>query len=226
MRIVQWPPWIRSVRRATVTSILTPSSTGNLLRLAGVSPTDKKAAAWLNDAFESARARYQAGKRRPLSADHNALLADIQKKAGELTERLERLRRHPASWRAFWRCSVFGPFHLDRAQDSEVISTLAKVIHAADTARDPNQGRRREVDKQYVVDRAFGFFVRFSAHRPSGTPTGAFAAFARAFYAAVTEVDPDGHGGLDRQIRQAVKRLPIERQRAQRKSIEKPRDSS
>ena len=107
-----------------------------------------------------------------------------------------------------------------------MISTLAKVIHAADTARDPNQGRRREVDKQRVVNRAFGFFVRFSAHRPSGTPTGAFAAFARAFYAAVTEVDPDGHDGLDRQIRQAVKRLPIERQRAQRKSIEKPRDSS
>ena len=94
----EWPPWIRSVGRATVTSILTPSSTGNLLQLAGVSPTDKKAAAWLNDAFESARASYQTAKRRPLSADHNALLADIQKKAGELTERLERLRRHPASW--------------------------------------------------------------------------------------------------------------------------------
>jgi hypothetical protein len=216
-----------SVRsRATVTAISTPSSIGDLLRLAGVSPSNKEAAAWLNDALESARASYQTANRRPHSADHNALLADIEKSARELTERLERLRRHPASWGVFWRCCVFGPFHLDRAQDSEVISTLANVMHAADTVKDPNRGRRREVGKQDVVDRAFGFFVRFSVHRPSGTPTGAFAAFARAFYAAVTEVDPDGHDGLDRQIRQAVKRLAIERQRAQRKSIEKPRDSS
>jgi hypothetical protein len=216
-----------SVRsRATVTAISTPSSIGDLLRLAGVSPSNKEAAAWLNDALESARASYQTANRRPQAADHNALLADIEKSARELTKRIERLRRHPASWSAFWRCSVFRPIQLDRAEVSEVLSTLAKVMHAADNARDRRKGRQREVGKQHVVDRALGFFVRFSAHRPSGTRTGAFAAFARAFCAAVTEVDRDGHDSLDRQIRQAVKRLPIERQRAQRKSIEKPRDSS
>ena len=66
---------------------------------------------------------------------------------------------------------------------------------------------------------AFSFFVRFSAHTPSGTPTGAFATFAREFYSAVTGVDPEKRGGgIERQITQAVTRLPIEHQRAQRKS--------
>jgi hypothetical protein len=55
-----------------------------------------------------------------------------------------------------------------------------------------------------VVDLAFAFFVRFSVHEPSGTATGAFAKFARKFYAHVTGVDPEQHRGLDRQIRQAV----------------------
>jgi hypothetical protein len=49
---------------------------------------------------------------------------------------------------------------------------------------------------------------------------------AHAFYAAATGVDPEESGGIDRQIREAMKRLPIERQRAQRKSVEKPRVSS
>jgi hypothetical protein len=126
----------------------------------------------------------------------------------------------------FWHSSAFGPVYRDRVEVDEVLSTLETVVRAADTAKDRRQGRRREVGKQHVVDLAFAFFVRFSTHRPSGTSTGAFARFARTFYAAVTGVDPEKHGGLDRQIRQALTRLPIERERAQRKSGEKPRVSS
>jgi hypothetical protein len=190
------------------------------LRLAGVPPSDKKAAAWLSDAIELAQSIYRATQQRPVPVDHNALLADIEKSAKELTKQIERLRWHPATRHAFWRSTVFGPVHHNRVEVPEVLSTLEKVVTAAGTAKDRGKGRRREFGKQRVVDMAFSFFVRFSAHTPSGTPTGAFATFAREFYAAVTGVDPEKRGGgLDRQIRQAVRRLSIERQRAQRISV-------
>ena len=71
-----------------------------------------------------------------------------------------------------------------------------------------------------MVDMALAFFDRFSARTLSGTPTGAFAKFTREFYVAVTGVDPEDHSGLDRQIREAVRRQSIERPRAQRKSLQ------
>jgi hypothetical protein len=203
---------------------LTENNIRQLLQLAGSPPSDEKAAAWLNEAIQGARTILRAAAQRPLPADHNDLLADIEKSAKELTKRIQRLRRHPFSWYAFWRSSVFGPVHLDRVEVREVLSTVENIIRAADTAKDRRKGRRREIGKQHVVDLAFAFFVRFSPEKPSGTPTGAFAKFARAFYGAVTELDTED--GLDRQIRQAVTRLPIEGQRAQRKSVQKPRDSS
>ena len=70
-----------------------------------------------------------------------------------------------------------------------------------------------------MVDLAFAFFVRFSLYQVSGTLTGSFAEFAREFYRAAMDIDPEQHGGLDRQIRQALTRLPIER--ARQKSFEK-----
>src|SRR5438128_7181583 len=89
--------------RATVTSN-SPPAMGELVRLAGVPPSDKKAAAaWLSDAIELAKSKYRAAKQRPLPADHNALLDDIEKSAKELTKRIERLRWHPIPWHAFWR---------------------------------------------------------------------------------------------------------------------------
>jgi hypothetical protein len=206
--------------RATVTSNWHPAM-GQLLRLAGVAPSDKKAAAaWLSDAIKLAQFIYRATKQRPLPVDHNALLADIEKSAKALTKRIERLRRRPIPWHAFWRSNVFGPVHHNRVEVPDVLSTLEKIVTAAGTAKDPGKGRRREFGKQRVVDMAFSFFVRFSAHTPSGTSTGAFAKFAREFYSAVTGVDPEKRGGgLDRQIRQAMTRLPMERQRAQRMSV-------
>jgi hypothetical protein len=52
------------------------------LRLAGVAPSDKKAAeAWLREAIELAQSMYRAVKQRPLPVDHNAPLADIEKAA-------------------------------------------------------------------------------------------------------------------------------------------------
>ena len=79
---------------------------------------------------------------------------------------------------------------------------------------------------RHVADLAIAFFVRFSPYKASGTRTGSFAKFARNFYSAAIEADPEQHGGLDRQIRQALTCLPIERERARRKSFEKPKVSS
>ena len=134
-----------------------------------------------------------------------------------LTKRIERLRRHPIPSHAFWRASVFGPVHHNRVEVPEVLFTLEKIVTAAGTAKDNGKRRPPEVCKERVVKMALGFFDRFSARTLSGTPTGAFAKFTNEFYVAVTGVDPEDHSGLDRQIRQAVRRLLIER-RAQRKS--------
>jgi hypothetical protein len=210
-----------SVRpRTTMTSASTASSIEELLRVAGVSPSNTKAAAWLGDAIEGAASFYRIAKQRPLVADHNARLADIEKSAKELIKRIERLRRHPVSARAFWYSGAFGPVHNNRVEVREVLSTLETVVSASGTGKVGRKGRQREVGKQNIVNLAFAFFVRFSRHRASGTPTGAFAKFAREFYSAVTGVDPEKRGGgIDRQIRQAMTRLPIERQRAQRMSV-------
>ena len=187
----------------------------DLLRLAGTSSSDKKAAvAWLRDALATAEFSNRVAKQRPLPADHNDLLADIEKKAKELDKRLQRLRNRPYSWRAFWRSSVFGPVRLNQVVDREVLSTLKNIVRAAQIEKDPGQGRPRKAGKQQVVDRALAFFVRYSPFAPSGTPTGAFATFARAFYIVATRVNPDRDGGLDRQIRQAIKGLPVQRERA------------
>jgi hypothetical protein len=193
---------------------LTENSIPHLLKFAGVPASDKAAVAWLSDAIAGARHNYAAAKKRPLPADHNAPLAEIEKSAKKLIKGIERLRRCPSSRNAFWRSKAFGPVHGDRVEVREVLSTLENIVRAADAAKDRRQGRRREAGKQHVVNMAFAFFVRFSPHRPSGTPTGAFAEFARTFCVAVTGADWEKHGGLDRQIRQALTRLSIEQARS------------
>jgi len=196
----------------------------HLLKLADVSPTDRKAAAWLSQALEGAQPNNRAVKR-PLATEHNALLTDIEKTAKRLIKQIERLRRFPFSQHTFWHSEAFGPVYGDRVEIREVLSTLEAIVLAADMAKDRRRGRRRETGKQRVVDLAFGFFKQFSPLTPSGTPTGAFAAFAREFYSAAIGHDSEQDGGLDRQIRQAARTF-IQRQPMQRKPVKKPRYSS
>jgi hypothetical protein len=180
----------------------------------------------LSDALKALRHGDKAVVKRPLPADHNALLTDIEKSAKKVIKKLERLRRYPFSQHTFWRSRAFGPVHYDRVEVREVFSTLETIVAAADIAKDRRRGRGRKARKQQVVDLAFGFFVRFSSHTLSGTPTGAFANFAREFYSAATGSEPERDDGLDRQIRQALTRLPIELERARRKSHKKSSVSS
>ena len=200
---------------------MTESRTLGLLKLAGVLPSDEKAeeaAAWLSAAIDGARPLLKIAKERLSAAEHNELLADIETTAKKLTKRIERLRRYQATWRAFWRSSTFGPVYFNRVEVKEVTSALENIIRAAGAVKDPRQGRRREVGKQNIVNLALGFFVQFSPRKPSGSGTGAFAKFAREFYSAATGVDAEDHGGIDRQIREAVRSV-AQRQSAQRKSV-------
>jgi hypothetical protein len=196
-----------------------------LLQLANVPPSDATAASWLAAAIEGARSNYRAAKQRVLAADRNDLLADVEKSANELIKRIQRLKRQPLSQRAFWHSRAFGPVYGDRVEIREILSVLDKIVRAADGAKDRRKGRPSEVGKQHVTNLAFGFFVKFSTYRPSGTPTGPFAKFAHGFYAAVTNVSAEKDGGLDRQIRQAMKRSPVQKP-AQRKSVKNLRVSS
>ena len=176
-----------------------------LLKLAGVPKSDRKAVAWPNAALDGAMHNYQAAQERPRALDHNALLAEIESAAKKLTRILERLRKHPAAYRGFWHSSVFGPVLNDRFEVKDVLETIDKIICAANEAKDPRKGRGRQTGKQHVVDLALGFFERFSPHKPSGTTTGKFSKFARQFYSAVTGRNPE-KDGLDRQIRHAISR--------------------
>jgi hypothetical protein len=63
------------------TSTVGPMSedkTSDLLQLAGVPSSDRKAAAWLREAIAGARSSHKIAKERPLAVNHNELLADIE----------------------------------------------------------------------------------------------------------------------------------------------------
>ncbi len=226
---------LAGTRCMTASPIATERDIKQLLQLARV-PSGKRPVSWLEHALVAARAFNRAAKQRPLPADRNQLLADVAKTAKALTRLLQRLRSHPSSWHAFWRAVVSAragtlarravseddvrqqllrrPDPGSPPHDRDVLSMLAKIERAAQIAKDPRMGRPREARKQHVVDLAFAFFVRYSPLEASGTPTGPFAKFARAFYAVALKINPDSAVGLDRQIRQAVKRLYMENERA------------
>ena len=186
----------------------------DLLQLAGIPPSDKKAAKWLEEAVQGARSVRRLAKKRPLPADHNDHLVKVSKRAKDLIKELERLRLQPLCWDAFWTSGVFSPVSLNQLERPDVISTLENIARAAEHARDRRWGPPGKAGKQHVVDFAFAFFARFSPKKPSGTPTGAFAKFAREFYGVVTGADAEKDGGLDRQIRQAAARLQHEHLRS------------
>jgi len=97
---------------------------------------------------------------------------------------------------------------VDRDEYREVKLALDSLGHASEITRDRSKGRRVASGKQHVVDLAFSFFVRHSSIEPTGSPTGKFADFAREFFLVATGIQPDDDGGLDRQIRHAMTRLP------------------
>jgi hypothetical protein len=210
--------------------VATEKQLKELLELAEVRWSNTGARSWLQSALLAAGALNPTKKKegqRPLPTDHSERMADIARAASKLNRELVRLRSHPYSWAAFWRAvetrlkniSVimdeedFSRYRArsGRLDDRTCLATLGHLASAAEAAKESRMGRPLAAEKQHIVDLAFGFFARYSPLKPSGTHTGAFGEFARAFHAAAIKRDA---GDLDRQIRVAMSRLPIQEERA------------
>jgi hypothetical protein len=152
---------------------------------------------------------------RPSPAKHNAPLRKIEQASGRLLAALEQLRRHPYAHASFWRFKAFGPVYADEFERAGVLPTLANVRAAARKAQIRRTGRPRNVPKQHIVDSALAFCARFSSDRPSSDINNFFPRFAKRFFEHATGLWVEDKGcGIDRQIRVAIRRLPIEKERA------------
>jgi hypothetical protein len=95
------------------------------------------------------------------------------------------------------------------------MSTLKNIHQAARNARVRKIGRPAKFRKQHIVDFALAFCARFSTERPSADVNNYFPPFAERFfeYSTGSSINDRGHG-IGRQITVALKRLPIEMERA------------
>jgi hypothetical protein len=185
-----------------------------LLRLAGLSIADPAARAWMGDALAGAQA-IAAGERRPSPAEHNAPLDTIGLAAVQLIAAFNELRRHPHAHGAFWRCAAFGPIRADKFERVDVMLALNIIHDAARGARSSRTGRPRDFRKQQVVNLVLAFSARFSTATPSSDVSNFFPQLAERFYERSTGLSVEGKGcGIGRQITIALRRLPIEMERA------------
>jgi hypothetical protein len=200
-----------------------------LMQLAGIPLSKKPAVSWLKEALVTAHYHYQPRKRLS-SADHNDKLDDLAKSSKRLLKQLRGLRSHPYTWLEFW--SRVEPLPASdfrgkatsedevqallrkrrhghsRQDDAPILAILERVERASHAAKERRLGRPPDLPKQRVVDLAAHFLIRFSDLKLSGTATGQFARFARAFYSIALKLDPECAEGIDRQIREAAKHIP------------------
>jgi hypothetical protein len=149
----------------------------------------------------------------PSPAKHNAPLDKIER--ARLIAALEQLRRHPYAHASFWRFEAFGPVNANEFERADVIPTLTNIRDAARKARVSKTGRPRNFRKQQIVDLALAFCARFSPKKPSNDVNNFFPCFAERFFELSTESSVDGQGhGITRQVKVALKRLPLEMERA------------
>lgn len=185
-----------------------------LLKLAGVSTGDRKARAWIESALAASRA-LAAQEPRPSPAKHNAPLEAIEQATDRLIAALNALRNQGHAHVGFWRFAARGPLGAPSFETPVVMSTLQVIRRAARAARMTQTGRPRNYRKQHLVNLALAFWARFSPKRPSSDAKNQFVDFASVFYERATGVSIEGKGhGIERQIKVALRRLPIEAQRA------------
>ena len=187
-----------------------------LLRLAGVSTKRSAARRWLENALVAARGTPEPRLvPQPSPAKHNASLDKIERASDRLITALKRLRNHPHAHASFWRFAAFGPVYVNEFERAGVIPTLTHIRDAAREARITRTGRPRNYRKQHIVDLALAFCARFSAKRPSSDVNNFFPRFAERFFELATGSSVDGKGhGIGRQVKAALKRLPLEMERA------------
>jgi hypothetical protein len=194
-----------------------------LLRLAGVSTENSGARHWLESALAAARDTLEprlvaTGATRvpqPSPAKHNAPLDKIERASDRLIAALEQLKRHPYAHVSFWRFEAFGPVYASEFERADVTATLTNIRDAARKARVSRTGRPRNYRKQHIVDLALAFCARFSPKKPSSDANNFFPAFAERFFELATGSSVEGEGhGISRQVKVALKRLPLEMERA------------
>jgi hypothetical protein len=184
-----------------------------LLRLACVSTADDAARRWIRDALGAARATV-AAEPRPTPAKYNAPLDAIERATDRLLAALDELRRHPHAHGNFWRLATFGPVNDSQAERTDVMSALKNIRHAARKARVSRTGRPPDFRKQNIIDLALAFCARFSTSRPSGDVKKFFPNFAERFFECSTGSYVGKGNGIQRQVTVALRRLPIEMERA------------
>jgi hypothetical protein len=196
-----------------------------LLCLAGVSTEDAEARRWLENALAAARGTLDPRRvPRPSPAKHNVPLEKIERASKRLITTLEQLRRHPHAYRSFWSFAAFGPVCANEFERAGVMPTLTTVRDAARKGRVSKTGRPRNFRKQQVVDLALRFCTKYSPKRSSSDVNNYFPAFAERFFELSTGSSVEGRGrGISRQIKVALKRLPVEPERAARLNKTRPR---
>ena len=187
-----------------------------LLRLATVSTERPAARRWLESALAAARGTFEPRHiPQPTPAKHNAPLDKIEQACEQLIADLTQPTRHPHAYASFWRFAAFGPVYENEFERAGVIPTLAMIRDAARSARIRRTGRPRNFRKQHIVDLALAFCARFSPKKPSSDVNNFFPAFAERFFEFATGLSVEDKGcGIDRQVRAAIRRLPIETERA------------
>jgi hypothetical protein len=188
----------------------------DLLRLAGVSTKRSAARRWLESALVAARGTFEPRLiPQPSPAKHNAPLDEIERGSNRLIAALKQLRSYPHAYASFWRFAAFGPVYVNEFERAGVIPTLTHIRDAARWARVSKTGRPRNFRKQQIVDLALAFCARFSPKKPSSDVNNFFPAFAERFFELSTDSSVEGKGhGIDRQVKVALKRLPLEMERA------------
>ena len=95
------------------------------------------------------------------------------------------------------------------------MSTVKNILDAARKARVSRTGRPPDIRKQHIVDFALAFCARFSTAKPSSDVDNFFPPFAERFFERSTGLSVEGKGhGVSRQIKMALRLLPIEMERA------------
>jgi hypothetical protein len=198
------------------TGFLDDGAINELLRLADISTEDAASRRGLESALVAAHSTMDPRRvPRPYPAKHNAPLEKIERASKRLITTLEQLRRHPYAHQSFWSFAAFGPVCANEFERAGFMPTLTTVREAARKGQVRKTGRPRNVRKQQVVDLALGFCARCSPKRPSNDDKNFFPAFAERFFELSTGSSVDVRGrGISRQIKAALKRLPVELERA------------
>jgi hypothetical protein len=193
-----------------------------LLSLAGIDPANGMAVSRLRFHIDQAKPLIN-GIARPIPAEHNPPLDCVAKAADELLDALKKLdNSHPHANLSLWINDVWsdplfvasaeipGSFPLRVMSAGEmhdnarvgIVTALQRLKKSANEARYQRNNRPPE-ETQRVVERAFEFFVRNSPHKPTQSPTGAFAKFATKFHEAATG---EYRGNLERAVRTVIVR--------------------